>query len=134
MDINIFFARIRAALATLGPSTRLGPTDLLTSLRSGLRPSLREESSHILMETGLYLLGLSLKTCLCGDHQTTTHSCTPSQLSYTSLVFSFTVYVVAYKTYLQKASKRKFIDINSCSVAKVKYHRKTEAIRAFIKC
>ena len=33
MDINIFFARIRAALATLGPSTRLGQTDLLTSLR-----------------------------------------------------------------------------------------------------
>ena len=46
MDINIFFARIRAALATLGPSTRLGQTDLLTSLRSGLRPSLREEQAQ----------------------------------------------------------------------------------------
>ena len=36
MDINIFFARFHAALATVGRAGRgFGTTDLLTSLRSG---------------------------------------------------------------------------------------------------
>ena len=41
MDINIFFARFHAALATVGRAGRaFGTTDLLTSLREELRASL----------------------------------------------------------------------------------------------